>query len=279
MPARLTNRQLPGRMASGNHEISVHLRRRDSSAAGTFAAAMFHPQGPSFFELAVQALSSTERGYDLLAPKFDFTPFRTPVCVLEAVTSHLERLGPWRSGLDVCCGTGAGMRLLRPLCRERVVGLDFSRRMLEVCRQRTADAPGGAALEFVRADALAMPFEAEFDVAVCFGALGHILPRDEVRFVGEIARVLRPGGRFVFATSYLPPLWSRRYWLSRAFNAAMRVRNFLFSPPFIMYYLTFLLPAAQELLERHGFRVEVQELSLPRELAELRLVIATRAGR
>jgi hypothetical protein len=39
---------------------------------------MFYPQGPTLRELAVQALSSTERGYDLLAPKFDYTPFRTP---------------------------------------------------------------------------------------------------------------------------------------------------------------------------------------------------------
>ncbi|MGO9081297.1 MAG: hypothetical protein ACLQDY_20030, partial [Streptosporangiaceae bacterium] len=29
-------------------------------------------------ELAMQALSSVEGGYDLLAPKFDHTPFRTP---------------------------------------------------------------------------------------------------------------------------------------------------------------------------------------------------------
>ena len=39
---------------------------------------MFHAKGPTFWELAVQALSSTEHGYDLLAPKFDYTPFRTP---------------------------------------------------------------------------------------------------------------------------------------------------------------------------------------------------------
>ena len=39
---------------------------------------MFSPQGPSLRELAIQALSSVEDGYDLLAPKFDHTPFRTP---------------------------------------------------------------------------------------------------------------------------------------------------------------------------------------------------------
>src|SRR6185312_10155259 len=87
---------------------------------------MFHPNGPTFRELAVQALSSTQRGYDLLAPKFDYTPFRTPQPLLDAVSIHLESLGPFDCGLDVCCGTGAGMAMLRPHCRERVVGIDFS---------------------------------------------------------------------------------------------------------------------------------------------------------
>ena len=76
---------------------------------------MFHPNGPTFWELAVQALSSTERGYDLLAPKFDYTPFRTPDAILDLVADHLRTLGPFDSGLDVCCGTGAAMRMLRPL--------------------------------------------------------------------------------------------------------------------------------------------------------------------
>src|SRR5438445_1940611 len=103
---------------------------------------MFHPNGPTFFELAEQALSSTEKGYDLLAPKFDYTPFRTPDWILESVGSQLTSLGSFGLGLDVCCGTGAAMRMLRPLCRDRVVGLDFSQGMLAVARQRTADAPG-----------------------------------------------------------------------------------------------------------------------------------------
>src|SRR5436305_12394193 len=101
---------------------------------------MFHPQGPTFYELAVQALSSTERGYDLLAPKFDYTPFRTPDWLLQAVMAKLEAEAPFGSALDVCCGTGAAMRLLRPLCRDRVVGLDFSQGMLDICRQDLADA-------------------------------------------------------------------------------------------------------------------------------------------
>jgi SAM-dependent methyltransferase len=237
---------------------------------------MFHPQGPTFYELAVQALSSTERGYDLLAPKFDYTPFRTPQEILDAVGAQLQPLAPFGSALDLCCGTGAGLRMLRPLCRERVVGLDMSRGMLEVCRQRTADAPGTAPVELVRGNALALPFGQVFDLVVSFGAFGHILRRDEPRFVSEIFRVLRPGGRFVFVTSPWPAVWSLTYWLARGFNTAMRVRNFLIRPPFIMYYLTFLLPEVEDLLRRHGFAVEVGPLGFPGRWASLRLVSATR---
>jgi ubiquinone/menaquinone biosynthesis C-methylase UbiE len=237
---------------------------------------MFHPKGPTFFELAVQALSSTERGYDLLAPKFDYTPFRTPDWLLQPVASYLRTVAPFDAGLDICCGTGAGVELLRPLCRQLAVGLDFSRGMLDVCRRRLDEVPGSARLELVRGNALAMPFGAEFDLVVCFGAFGHILPRAEPRFVSEIARVLKPGGRFVFVTSYPPPIWSRRYLVSRLFNAAMHVRNWLRSPPFIMYYLTFLLPDVEGLLRQHGFKVEVREMGLGKPWNEVRLVIATR---
>ena len=234
---------------------------------------MFHPQGPTFFELAQQALSSTARGYDLLAPKFDYTPFRTPQPVLDAVAEHLAREAPFGAGLDLCCGTGAGVALLRPLCGERVVGIDFSRGMLAVCHERTADAPGSAALQLVHGDVLALPFGAEFDVATCFGALGHVLPRDQRRFVGAVARVLRPGGRFVLVTSEWPSVWSRGYWLARLFNGAMHLRNWLLPPPFVMFYLTFLLPEAGALLRRAGLAVEVRDLGLAGELAPFRLVI------
>jgi ubiquinone/menaquinone biosynthesis C-methylase UbiE len=237
---------------------------------------MFHPNGPSFFELAHQALSSTERGYDLLAPKFDYTPFRTPDWLLKPVASYLDEIGPVGSGLDLCCGTGAGLELLRPRCTERIVGIDFSRGMLEECRKRLAGTPGTAAVELVRGNVLAMPFAGTFDVAVCFGAFGHVLPRDEPRFVREIARALKPGGRFVFVSSFHPPIWSRRYILSRLFNAAMHVRNFVISPPFIMYYLTFLLPEVERLLRYSGFAVEIRDAKLAEPWNDLRLVVATR---
>ncbi|MFD4622063.1 class I SAM-dependent methyltransferase [Streptomyces sp. NPDC058475] len=101
---------------------------------------MFSPQGPTLRELAVQALSSVEHGYDLLAPKFDHTPFRTPDSILDAVGRALRPLGPFDAGLDLCCGTGAGMEVLRGLCRERVTGVDISAGMLAVGRERLCGA-------------------------------------------------------------------------------------------------------------------------------------------
>jgi ubiquinone/menaquinone biosynthesis C-methylase UbiE len=241
---------------------------------------VYHPEGPTLLELLRQALASTERGYDLLAPKFDRTPFRTPDVVLEAmvraIRDHGDGVAPLRSALDVCCGTGAAMTHLRALCKERVAGLDFSQGMLDEARRRVGEAPGAAAVELVRGDALELPFSAEFDVVTCVGAFGHILPEDEDRFVAGVARALRPGGRFVFATGEMPPVTSQTWWVLRGFNAVMRARNALLQPPFVMYYLTFLWPEVRARLEKHGFRVEGRRGLCPAPYDRAIIVIATR---
>jgi len=220
---------------------------------------MFHSRGPTFFELVFQALSSTEAGYDMLAPKFDYTPFRTPDEILESVAAYLGRFDSVDIALDMCCGTGAAMQMLRPFCRDRVVGIDMSRGMIDVGRQKVRQVSDGATIEFVRGNVLEMSFEEEFDIAVCFGALGHILPKDQVRFVSRAHAALKPGGRFLFPCSYFPPFWSRRHWSSRGFNAVMHVRNLLISPPFVMFYLNCTLPQVANLLQNHGFHVAVRE--------------------
>ena len=226
-------------------------------------------------ELMRQALASTERGYDLIAPKFDYTPFRTPDPILEAMAKEIGEARSIGSALDVCCGTGAAMRWLRPLCKQRVVGIDFSQGMLDEARRRLADAPGDARIELVRGDALDLPFENEMDVATCVGAFGHILPEDEDRFVAGIARALVKGGRFVFATGTRPSPRHAWFWMAHGFNAVMRVRNRLLKPEFVMYYLTFLWPEVRALLVRHGFSVEARPAPAPWERGFL--VFATKS--
>ena len=237
---------------------------------------MFHPEGPTFLELMRQALASTERGYDLIAPKFDRTPFRTPDAVLVEMMKEIGGARSIGAALDVCCGTGAAMTHLRPLCRDRVVGLDFSAGMLEEAGRRVAQAPGDARVELVRGDALDLPFRSEMDVITSVGAFGHVEREDEERFVAGIARALRPGGRFVFATGPRPGAREPWFWVAHGFNAVMRVRNALLRPPFIMYYLTFTWPEVQPLLERHGFSVIARTNVCPAPYERAVIVVATK---
>ncbi|MFD3572147.1 class I SAM-dependent methyltransferase [Streptomyces sp. NPDC058671] len=212
---------------------------------------MFTPQGPSLRELTVQALSSVERGYDLLADTFDATPFRTSDRLLTAVARTLEPLGPFDSGLDVCCGTGAGLGVLRSVCAGRITGVDFSTGMLTRARD------SHPAADLVRADALALPFAPVFDLAVSFGAFGHFLPDDQRTLFGQVHAALRPGGTFAFPLPAPPPVGSRLYWTLWGFDAAMRVRNAVRRPPFVMYYRTFRLADVRRRLGDAGFDVSL----------------------
>ena len=237
---------------------------------------MFSPQGPSLRELTVQALSSVEGGYDLLAPKFDRTPFRTSDGVLDATAEALRPFGPFSSGLDVCCGTGAGMRVLQPLCGGQVTGVDFSAGMLAQARSARPDA------RWVRADARALPFARAFDLAVSFGALGHFLPAERPALFAGVHRALRPGGVFAFPVGPAPPVTSARYWSLRGFDLAMRARNAVRRPPFVMYYLSCPLPALRRELAAAGFTVTTVPLTVPGPAGDLSqqclLVLAGKAA-
>ena len=230
---------------------------------------MFHPEGPSVLELTNQWLSSTQRGYDLLAPKFDYTPFRTSDSVLSIVREHIMPFAPLNSLLDLCCGTGAAIQALEGLY-DHAVGIDFSRGMLDVAGKGAEK----RAVDFVLGNALSLPFKRSFAMIVSFGAFGHILAQEQPRMISEISQALKPGGRFVFVTSEMPSIRSRSYWLSRGADAATQIRNWVLKPRFDMYYLTFLLPEAKNLLEDFGFNVQVHR-PFPKPFKRLRLVVAT----
>lgn len=229
--------------------------------------------GPTLLELARQGLSSTQRGYDLLAPKFDYTPFRTPEAVVGVVGQRLARRGPFADGLDLCCGTGVGLRLLRSRCTGRVVGLDFSAGMLAEARRQLDEQ---ANVVLVQGDALSLGFEAAFDVVTCFGAFGHIPSGEQTRFVTGIFRALRPGGIFALVSFPMPPPLSRSWLLCRAYNTVAHLRNLLVRPPFIMYYLTFTLATAQQRLTDAGFTITVERNLFPKPYQQAVLVFARR---
>jgi demethylmenaquinone methyltransferase / 2-methoxy-6-polyprenyl-1,4-benzoquinol methylase len=106
-------------------------------------------------------------------------------------------LGPGDVALDACCGTGD---LAFELARRvepggRVIGSDFSEPMLDLARHKAAER-GDPAVRFEFGDALELSYDDEtFDaVTVGFGVRNLA---DLDRGIGELARVLKPGGRLV----------------------------------------------------------------------------------
>ncbi|MEU6213814.1 MULTISPECIES: class I SAM-dependent methyltransferase [unclassified Streptomyces] len=242
---------------------------------------MFSSHGPSVRELAVQGLSSVERGYDLLAPKFDHTPFRTPDRMLDAVEETLAQSeGTFGAGLDVCCGTGAGMGMLRRLCRDRITGVDLSAGMLAEAGRAHA---GDDRVELVRADARDLPPELAggYDLAVSFGAFGHFLPSERPALFSGVHAALRDGGVFAFPIGAPLPPGSPVWWAVTGFDAAMRVRNAVWRPPFVMYYRTFPLGGVRRDLRSAGFAVETVPIPhfgrRPDGTPRWRLVLARRS--
>ena len=231
---------------------------------------MFHPRGPTFGELARQALASTQRGYDLLAPKFDWTPFRTPDWLLDAVAPHLGEPGSVRAAVDLCCGTGAALPLLQRVSRELVVGVDFSLGMLAEARHERPR------VVLVQQDVLQLGLSASFELATIFGALGHVRPAVQARFLDQARSCLLPGGRLAFVTAPTPPPWTAALWLAAGFDAAMWLRNRLWRPPFVMYYLAWPLSRTLHLLRDRSFTPELRSLGFRGPRSRLRLVLARR---
>ncbi|HZK05153.1 MAG TPA: class I SAM-dependent methyltransferase [Actinomycetaceae bacterium] len=108
-----------------------------------------------------------------------------------------------RDVLEVGCGAAQGSRWVASR-GGRATGLDLSPGMLERARQLNED--HRLAVELVQGDARELPCASEsFDVVfTAFGAIPFV--PDPERIFDDVARVLRPGGLWVFSTSH-PMRW------------------------------------------------------------------------
>lgn len=138
--------------------------------------------------------------YGQLAPRYDrmvadpglqalYRDFRRALTA--AAAAH--RMRP-RVIVDLACGTGntaipwAGAR------GRTVIGVDVSEAMLRVARRKSRR------VRWVRQNLIDLRLDVAADVATChFDALNHILdPKDLQRIFTKTARLLRPGGLFLF---------------------------------------------------------------------------------
>ena len=174
--------------------------------------------------------------------------------------------GQPRDVLDLCCGTGdIALRF-----SGNVVGADFSAEMLQVARSRgalraprTTGAEGKGRTQcaptWIQADALRLPFPDEsFDVVSVGYGLRNLA--DLPVGLGEIRRVLRPGGKMVSLDFGKPEcgLWRRLYFAHLRFWVPVLGKLMVGQRDAYAYILTSLenYPAqrgVRQLMEECGF--------------------------
>jgi len=140
---------------------------------------------------------------------------------IAAAVLDLAEVHPGERLLEIGAGTGTIGRwfLERPIRPVRYVGLDLSRGMLEVFRQRQGTARG-----LVQADGAApWPLPDGAARAVFSSRAIHLLPREHV--VEEVLRVTAPGGACLLGWVERPPE-SVKARMSRRMRELMRERGF-----------------------------------------------------
>jgi SAM-dependent methyltransferase len=126
-----------------------------------------------------------------------------PVVAADGVPYGLQLYAKVASGadltekdvLEVGCGRGGGTAFVHEHFHPRTMtGVDLARRAISSC-QKTYPRPG---LTFIPADAEHLPFDdRSFDIVLNVES-SHCYP-DMLRFLGEVRRVLRPGGLLLLA--------------------------------------------------------------------------------
>lgn len=183
-------------MRESDHRIGLHglalLRAQDPAAVAEHRdaiAALLAVTDP-----ASRALPTLDpaAGYAAWAATYDGPGNRTVAAEEPAVDVLLAEL-PTGAAVDAGCGTGRHSARLAAL-GHRVVGVDASPEMLERARARVPDG------DFRPGDLRALPVgDDSADVVVCALALSHLPDLDAV---GELARVLKPGGTLVLSNPH-----------------------------------------------------------------------------
>jgi SAM-dependent methyltransferase len=112
---------------------------------------------------------------------------------------RIDRVAAGSTIVDVGCGAGMDLLLAARAVGERghAIGVDMTGSMLRKAEAAAAEA-GVSNVELRRGDALELPVESgSVDVVISNGVLN--LAPDKRRAFSEVLRVLRPGGRFLYA--------------------------------------------------------------------------------
>jgi ubiquinone/menaquinone biosynthesis C-methylase UbiE len=160
----------------------------------------------------------------------------------EATQELAERteLGPGLNVLDVGCGLGGSVRHLAVEHQCHVTGIDLTEEYIKTAVALSRLVGLEKQVEFHTCSALKMPFgDAAFDVVWTEHAQMNI--EDKAGLYGEIARVLKPGGRLVFHDIFQGPGGEPHFPVPWAEDRSI---SFLISPD-----------SARDVLEKIGLEI------------------------
>ncbi|KQO56650.1 magnesium protoporphyrin O-methyltransferase [Methylobacterium sp. Leaf469] len=123
-----------------------------------------------------------------------------------------------RRVLDAGCGTGA-LSIEAARRGAEVVAIDVSPTLVGLARERLAEVPEAARIDFRVGDMLD-PWLGRFDHVVAMDSLIHYATPDIVRALAELS--LRTDGSVVFTVAPRTPLLTLMHWAGRAFPRADR---------------------------------------------------------
>ncbi len=140
-------------------------------------------------------------------------------------------IGQGRDGVDLCCASGAGMRfLVRFRTVARMTGVDATRAMLDLGRNRVAQEGMTDRIGFVEADVCASGLPGgRFDFV--WGEDAWCYVEDKPKLIAEAARLLRPKGRIAFTdwmegSTPLSAADAERYLAFMKFPSVLRLEEY-----------------------------------------------------
>jgi SAM-dependent methyltransferase len=175
------------------------LERRGDALVS--ASGQSYPLSPDGIPLFAQSVISREGArqqehYDQLAQTFienlgyphtqEYIGYMDRV--LQDTVGH-DSLGDM---VEICCGRGEALDIF-PRRFESAIEVDVSLAMLCAARARHGDEN----IQFIQGDATRLPLASDIaDTVVILGGIHHV--PDRQRLFSEVARILKPGGRFIF---------------------------------------------------------------------------------
>lgn len=140
----------------------------------------------------------------------------------------MKWLGPLSGDRCLELGCGGGILLERALAAgaRSVAGLDHSQEMLTLSRKRNQEAVTAGRASLKLGDASVIPWpDQSFDAVFCANMFFYV--RDPAAVLGEVFRVLRPGGRLVIHTAPgpLPEPSVKTWWVCLPMVSTMTVHS------------------------------------------------------